>query len=332
MTADLSVIVAVYNEDPRNLVALLDRLQKAIAPLDMSHEVIFVNDGSGPETSQALRGIVARYTHTKLLNLSRNFGQQAAISAGLAESEGRAVVNIDSDLQDPPELIGDMVRLWRQGYEVVYAQRSTRRDRVGKRLSAFLFYRILGALSSVDIPWDTGDFRLMDRKVVDTLVAMPEKTRFLRGLIPWLGFKQVGVAIDRDAREFGESTYTIGKLLKLAMDGLLSFSMTPLFLIASVGLFLLAIGLFGLAGTACAYASHLGDATGLFIVLSLVAVSGLQIACTGLVAIYLSKVLDEVRARPTFVVSERLGQAYGNVPLLHNAVNSSLQDAGRNVR
>jgi dolichol-phosphate mannosyltransferase len=314
MSVELSIIVAVYNEVPRNLLTLLERLHSAIEPTKLSYEVIFVNDGSGAKTSQALRQIATEVDYVKLVILSRNFGQQAAISAGLAEASGHAVVNIDSDLQDPPELIPQMVELWRQGYDVVYAKRSTRRDRLAKRLSAHLFYRLLGSMSSVDIPWDTGDFRLLDRKVVAALNALPEKTRFLRGMIPWLGFKQTGIAIDRDAREFGESTYTLKKLLQLACDGLLSFSSQPLYLIPMVGGACLVLGVVVLLAwviVAQGGANH-ADVSfwqGLLIPL-VVALSGLQILATGFVAVYLSKVLDEVRARPTYVVAERLGLPY----------------------
>jgi dolichol-phosphate mannosyltransferase len=307
MTYDLSVIVAVYNEDPRNLLALLQRLWQAITPTGMSYEVIFVNDGSRLKTAKALRQIANEVDYVKLLNLSRNFGQQAAISAGLAESTGQAVVNIDSDLQDPPELIPQMMDLWRQGFDVVYAQRSTRRDKASKRLSAFLFYRILGAMSSVDIPWDTGDFRLMDRKVVNALCALPEKTRFLRGLIPWLGFKQTGIAIDRDAREFGESTYTLKKLLQLAFDGLLSFSVAPLYMVPAAGGVLLATSILGLIVYLIFGHAGANQIDGGILLAVLAILAGLQMISIGLVAVYMSKMLDEVRARPTYIVAERVG-------------------------
>ena len=208
---ELSIIVAVYNEDSRNLLKLIDRLDLVLSPEKVSYEIIFVNDGSREPTSNALRHIAVESKNIKLVELSRNFGQQAAITAGLDHATGQAVINMDSDLQDPPELIPAMLEKWKEGYDVVYATRSRRRDRKSKRLTAFLFYRILGSMSSVEIPWDTGDFRLIDRVVVDALRSMPEKTRFIRGMIPWLGFKQCGVPLDRDARELGESSYTIKK-------------------------------------------------------------------------------------------------------------------------
>jgi len=303
---ELSVVVAVYNEDPRNLLGVVDRLDTVIAPLALSHEIVFVNDGSQPATSEALRRLAMEFDHVKLVELSRNFGQQAAITAGLDHACGQAVVNIDSDLQDPPELIADMVTLWRQGYEVIYAQRSTRRDRLSKRFSAFIFYRLLGLVSSVKIPWDTGDYRLIDRKVVEALDSLPEKTRFLRGMVPWLGFKQIGIPIDRGAREVGASAYTLRKLLQLAADGLLAFSVAPLYLIALLGVLLV------LAATLMAGGALVGLGGGAHLVpspsgLILLAVSGVQIFCTGLVGIYVSRILEEVRGRPTYIVSRRIG-------------------------
>jgi polyisoprenyl-phosphate glycosyltransferase len=308
MQLDLSVVVAVYNEDPRNLLRLLERLWKVISAEGLSYEVIFVNDGSRAETAKALRQISEEVDYVKLIELSRNFGQQAAITAGIDHADGLAVINIDSDLQDPPELIPAMVAKWREGYEVVYAQRSTRRDRLSKRLSAHLFYRLLGSVSSVKIPWDTGDYRLIDRKVVNQLRALPEKTRFLRGLIPWLGFKQIGIPIDRDAREVGESSYTLRKLLSLAMDGLLSFSLAPLFMVSVVGAIFLALGLV-FAGLAIFQPNLLQlNMAGLIAAIALFA--GAQILCVGCVAAYIAKAVEEIRARPTYIVAERLGLGF----------------------
>lgn len=310
MILDLSIIVAVYNEDPRNLSLLLDRLASVIKGDGLSYEVLFVNDGSKAPTSKALRTLAAQHDYVKLIELSRNFGQQAAITAGIDHAEGQAVVNIDSDLQDPPELIPEMVKRWREGYDVVYAQRSTRRDKLGKRLPAYLFYRLLGSVSSVHIPWDTGDFRLMDRKVCNELKNMPERSRFLRGLIPWLGFRQIGIPINRDAREVGESTYTLKKLINLALDGILAFSVAPLYLVPIVGGAMFAVGLLMAAVWAVLHASTLTQLDSAFIIAAMITISGLQILCTGAIAVYLSKILDEVRGRPTYVVAERLGLGF----------------------
>ncbi|HEY9717978.1 MAG TPA: glycosyltransferase family 2 protein [Trichormus sp.] len=304
MLFDLSIVVAVYNEDPRNLVRLLERLWKALSQENLSYEVIFVNDGSREETAKALRQISSEVDYVKLIELSRNFGQQAAISAGFDHTEGQAVINLDSDLQDPPELIPAMVKKWREGYDVVYVQRQTRRDNFGKRFCAFLFYRLLGSVSSIKIPWDTGEFRLMDRRVLAELKGLPEKTRFLRGMIPWLGFKQIGIPLDRDARQVGESSYTLRKLVALALDGLLSFSLAPLLVIPSIGSIVLLAGLVVLLVAALSQSAS-GIIIGVF-----AALTGVQIVCTGFVAVYLSKVIDEVRARPTYIVSERLGLGF----------------------
>jgi len=325
---DLSVIVAVYNEDARNLSALLKKLAEVLVPVGIRYEVIFVNDGSRPPTGNALRLLACENDGVKLLELSRNFGQQAAITCGLDHSEGQCVVNIDSDLQDPPELIPEMLTLWKQGYDVVYATRSTRRDRFAKRFSAHLFYRLLAAVSTVEIPRDTGDFRLMDRKVVQALASLPEKTRFLRGMIPWLGFKQCGIAIDRGAREVGESTYTLKKLITLSLDGLLAFSVAPLYFVASLGLGLTVLGLLALvvSMTFLIGAQYQAQA---IMVSCLALFAGIQIGCTGIVAIYLSKILDEARARPTYIVGNKLGRGFGGLQSAGTNLESDLR-ASRN--
>ncbi|MBA3994680.1 MAG: glycosyltransferase [Cyanobacteria bacterium DS2.3.42] len=304
---DLSVVVAVYNEDPRNLVRLLQRLEEILLQASIKYEVVFVNDGSGERTSRSLKEIALEFPYVKLINLSRNFGQQAAITAGMDHCDGRAVVNIDSDLQDPPELIPQMMELWRRGYDVIYATRSTRKDSVPKRLFAFLYYRVLSSVAAVEIPRDTGDFRLMDRKVVEALKRLPEKKRFLRGLVPWLGFRQVGIAVDRGARELGESTYTIRKLLRLAFDGILAFSVAPLFLIPVVGAILVGIGLLTFA---IAFAVAASTQAYWFLGAAMLVLSGVQVLSVGLVAVYLSTALEELRGRPTYLVQDRLGKAF----------------------
>ncbi len=204
-----------------------------------------------------------------------------------------------------------MMELWRRGYDVIYATRSTRKDSVPKRLFAFLYYRVLSSVSAVEIPRDTGDFRLLDRKVVEALRSLPEKKRFLRGLVPWLGFKQVGIAVDRGAREIGESTYTIRRLLRLAFDGILAFSVAPLFLIPVAGGILGALGLVTLA---IAFAVAPTIQPFVFVMAGLLIVSGVQVLSIGLVAIYLSTALEELRGRPTYLVGEKLGKGFeGNI-------------------
>ncbi|HEY9785664.1 MAG TPA: glycosyltransferase, partial [Candidatus Obscuribacterales bacterium] len=243
-------------------------------------------------------------------------------TAGLDHAEGHAAVNLDSDLQDPPELIPQMVKLWKDGYDVVYVQRSTRRDRFAKRFSAHLFYRFLGSISTVQIPEDTGDFRLLDRRVITALQSLPEKTRFLRGMIPWLGFKQKGIAIDRGARERGESTYTLRKLFTLAIDGILSFSFAPLYMLAPAGALMAAAGV---ALFIAGLFAPSGAPQLIMLIAALLAIfAGIQLACMGVVGVYLAKTLDESRSRPTYIVSRLLGAPFASSGA---DVGSSIQQA-----
>ena len=304
----LSIVVAVYNESAYNLQTLIARLGKVLAPLNMSYEVVFVNDGSREETSTSLSELCQQYDYIKLINLSRNFGQQAAISAGMDFASGQAIVNIDSDLQDPPELIPDMVRLWQRGFEVVYAKRSSRKDRLLKRFTAYLFYRTMSSLASIDIPKDTGEFRLIDSRVAKALRQLPERTRYIRGLLPWLGFKQTTIPVDRNARQHGESSYTLRKLITLALDGILCFSYAPLYAISVIGaltiLIAIAIPLLypllsghALSGFTCGIAGF-------------VFLSGTQILLLGVVSLYIAKIFDEIKARPVYIVSEISGRPF----------------------
>ena len=301
----LSIVVAVYNESNYNLHALVERLEKALLPLSTTYEIVFVNDGSKEDTTTCLKELVQLLDYAKLINLSRNFGQQAAISAGIKFASGQAIVTMDSDLQDPPELIPDMVNLWQRGYDVVYAKRSSRKDRMAKRLTAFLFYRMMSSLSSTDIPRDTGDFRLIDRRVADCLNELPERTRYIRGLIPWFGFKQTTIPVDRHARQHGESGYNLRKLIALAFDGLIYFSHAPLYALSVIGVITISASFLILAG----WLVFLHHQSLLALVVSgFVFLSGLQFLLLGIVGLYIAKIFDEVRARPIYIVSEISGR------------------------
>jgi glycosyltransferase involved in cell wall biosynthesis len=314
--AELSIVVAVYNESSYNLHTLVDRLEKALLPLKTDYEILFVNDGSKEDTSTCLKELVQRLDHVKLISLSRNFGQQAAISAGINFASGQAIITMDSDLQDPPELIPDMVHLWHRGYDVVYAKRSSRKDRVTKRLTAFLFYRMMSSLSNIDIPQDTGEFRLIDRRVADNLKRLPERTRYIRGLIPWLGFKQTTIPVDRQARQHGESGYNLRKLIALAFDGLLYFSHAPIYIVSIVGIATMSVAaLIPILWFALGH-HHLWAA---LIVSGFVFLSGLQFLLLGVVGLYIGKIFDEVRARPVYVVSEVDGGEFDTVKTADNA-------------
>lgn len=303
----LSIVVAVYNESPYNLHNLVERLKKVLSTLNMSYEIVFVNDGSKEETTTCLSELCQQYKYIKLVNLSRNFGQQAAISAGMNFASGKAIINIDSDLQDPPELIPDMVNLWQRGFDVVYAKRSSRKDRLLKRLTAFAFYRMMSVLSSIDIPQDTGEFRLVDQRVAKALQLLPERTRYVRGLIPWLGFKQTTIPVNRGARQHGESTYTLYKLLMLALDGVVCFSYAPLYAVAVVGFITIASSV--LIPVIWSFTTeHLPIVA--WVISAAVFFFGLQFLLLGIVSLYIARIFDEVRARPVYIVSDLAGKAF----------------------
>ena len=232
----LSVIVPCYNEED-SLPALFERIEKVSGNWPDNHEIVCIDDGSSDRTVKLLREQNEKNPRWKLVILSRNFGHQAAVSAGLESVTGEVVAIIDADLQDPPELISDLIEKWREGFEVVYAVRKKRKEGILKRVAYFCFYRLMKSMTDIeDFPLDSGDFSLLDRKVVDTLVAFPEKNRFLRGLRAWSGFRQAGLEYERSARFAGEPKYTFKKLFGLASDGLFSFSGVPLRLASFVGL------------------------------------------------------------------------------------------------
>ncbi len=298
----LSVIVPVFNE-AETLAHLYTRLAAVLEQLEASFEILLINDGSSDGSLQGMMDLHERDPRVRVVDFSRNFGHQAAVSAGLAYAHGQAVVIIDADLQDPPETIPALVAQWRAGAEVVYAQRVARQgDTWFKRATAAVFYRLLRRLTAVNIPPDTGDFRLLDRRVVDVLVALPERHRFLRGLSAWVGFRQVAVPYVRAPRYAGETKYPLSKMLHLASDAITSFSDFPLRLASTCGFLLSGASLIGilvavvlrLFGNAIA-----GQATTAILVLFL---GGVQLIFLGILGAYLGRIYDEVRGRPLYVV------------------------------
>jgi dolichol-phosphate mannosyltransferase len=270
-----------------------------------------VDDGSNDGTLDSLREIQAADPQVRVLALSRNFGHQIAASAGLEAAVGDAVVLIDADLQDPPELIPDMLARWRDGVDVVYGERESRAGETRfKRWSAGLFYRLLNRLSKTPIPIDTGDFRLMDRRVVDAVLAMPERDRFLRGMVAWAGFRQEPIRYRREARTAGESKYPLRRMLRFAADGLLSFSLVPLRLAVYMGLLASALALIGIA-----YALALRLFTDIWVpgwtllFIAVLFLGGVQLLSLGVIGEYLGRVYWEVKRRPLYLVKERLGFA-----------------------
>lgn len=301
----LSVIVPLYNEE--EIVAkTFSVLEQELAEID--HELIFVNDGSTDRTREILESLLPQAPQNRLINFSRNFGHQAAFSAGLRHARGRAVVIIDGDLQDPPALIHDMLKKWEEGYQVVYAQRKKRKgETFFKKASAHAFYKILHALTSIDIPMDTGDFRLMDRVVVDQLNALPERNRFLRGLVCWVGFKRIGILYDRKERTAGKTKYPLRKMLRLAMDGITSFSTTPLKISFLTGMLatIVAFGLFvwsvlekflNPATTVSGWAS---------LMTAIVFFGGIQLMSIGILGEYIGRIYEEVKQRPLYIEDKK---------------------------
>ncbi len=301
----LSVVVPMYFEE-EVAQQFHDRLFGVITEFD--YEIIYVNDGSTDNTLPILKKIASQNKNVKILSFSRNFGHQSAVTAGVKYAKGDCVVIIDADLQDPPELIPDMIALWKQGNEVVYAKRKKRKgESVFKRITAKTFYRLLSTLTDTDIPNDTGDFRLIDRKVADAFNKMSEHSRFIRGMVAWLGFKQIPIEYVRDVRFAGETKYPFNKMLKLALDGILSFSVKPIKLVTKLGaltlLFSLGVIIYVLISKFTGNALTDGWASTMIIITML---SGVQLISLGVVGGYISRIYEESRNRPIYLISEEI--------------------------
>ena len=304
----ISVIVPCYNEEAV-ILETHRRLTAVLAGLpDLDYEIIYVNDGSRDRTAEILRDLQTADTHIRIVLLARNFGHQMAVTAGLEHAQGAAIVIIDADLQDPPEVIPEMLARWREGYDVVYGVRT---DRAGetrfKLFTAKLFYRLINGLSNIEMPLDVGDFRLIDRKVLAALNQMPERDRFLRGMVSWVGFRQSGVFYSRAARFAGETKYPLLKMVRFAADAVLSFSFTPLRLAIYMG-FVALLAAFG--GIIYAVYKYYEDDVvrgwaSTFVALLLM--SGVQLITIGIIGEYIGRIYGEVKKRPLYLVQERLG-------------------------
>jgi dolichol-phosphate mannosyltransferase len=311
MTSDhptLSVVAPCFNEEGV-LHELYRRISQVLDGAGEIWELLLVNDGSRDRTPEIMRELHAQDERVKVVDFARNFGHQIAVTAGMDYARGDAVVLIDADLQDPPELILEMLAKWREGYEVVYAIRAERKGETWfKEFTAKAFYRIIYKITDIDIPMDTGDFRLMDRKVVDALKTMHEKHRFMRGMSVWVGFRQTGVKYVRAERYAGETKYPLKKMLKFAMDGITSFSYFPLQLATYIGFAAALIAVLGILVTIILRLSgshaFFGQATTLVSVLFL---GGVQLICLGILGEYLGRIYDEVKGRPLYIVREALG-------------------------
>ena len=302
---DISVIIPIYNEQ-QVINELYSRLQKTVSGITEDYELIFVNDGSKDHSLLELLKLAEQDHRVFYINLSRNFGHQIAITAGLDACKGKAVVIIDGDLQDPPELIGDLFKKHQEGYEVVYAKRNERKgESIFKKVTAKLFYRLLRQITSIDIPMDTGDFRLIDKKVVHYLKQMPEQNKFLRGQIAWLGFKQTEVLFDREKRKYGKTAYSLGKMFQFAMDGITSFSDKPLKLVTKLGF---AISFISFVIILYAIYSHFilnrTIAGWTSLIISSMFIGGVQLISIGIIGEYISRINKNVLKRPLYIIEK----------------------------
>jgi polyisoprenyl-phosphate glycosyltransferase len=301
-----SIVVPVYNEE-EVIHETYRRLTEVMRSTKEAYELLFVNDGSKDRTAEIIKEYSEQDPAVVLLDFARNFGHQIAITAGMDYARGEAVVVIDADLQDPPELILEMIEKWKQGFDVVYAKRTKRKgETYFKKQTAAMFYRFLRAMTDIDIPLDTGDFRLLDRKVCNQMNSIQEKNRFVRGLVSWVGFKQIAVEYERDERLAGESKYPLKKMLKLSMDGITSFSYKPLKLASYAGVTLSGVGFIYLL--VVLYLKLFTDSTitgwSSLIVIQLF-FSGIILIILGMIGEYIGRIYDETKNRPLYIVREK---------------------------
>lgn len=305
----VSLVIPMYyeekvaNECYKRVKQCLDKLE------NYEHEIIFINDGSKDKTLEILEEIASNDKKVKVISFSRNFGHQAAVTAGLKEVTGQAVVIIDADLQDPPELIPDMLKKWEEGNEVIYGKRKTRKgESAFKLLTAKMFYNTLNALSDVEIPKDTGDFRLVDRKVVDTINSLPEHNKFLRGLFSWVGYKQYAYEYERQERFAGKTKYPLKKMIKLASDGIISFSSKPIKIVGALGIFSIFISIAILIYALVSYAFKLNNLSAGWtsIMVAITFFAGVQLLSLWVISEYIGRIYEESKGRPQYVIDKKI--------------------------
>lgn len=302
----ISIVAPMWNEEQTVDVFLREVLLVVDQLSEYDFEILLVDDGSQDDTVAKISAWVDRRNEIRLVELSRNFGHQAAITAGVFEACGEAVIVMDSDLQDPPSLIPDLVQAWTSGADVVYAVRRERQgESLFKRGTARLYYRLLRGLSDTDIPADTGDFRLMSRRVVCTLRGMPERDRFMRGMVAWVGFTQVPVYFDRDPRYAGESKYPLGKMIRLGLAGIIGFSDKPLYLAIASGFVVLCMALVGLIYLLLSFAFGWADVVRGWtsVVVGVMFFSAVQLIFMGVIGLYVSRIFVEAKQRPLYIIS-----------------------------
>ena len=306
----ISVVVPMYYEE-EVVEECYSRLKKVLNELsnEYEHEIIFINDGSKDRTLEILENIASIDNNVKVISFSRNFGHQCAVTAGLRDTNGDAVLIIDADMQDPPELMKDMIELWKNGNEVIYAKRKKRKgESAFKLLSAKMFYKALNGLSDVEIPKDTGDFRLVDRKVVNVINSLPEHNKFLRGLFGWVGFKQTPIEYERQERFAGKTKYPLKKMLKLAGDGIISFSNKPLRLIGGLGIFSIFLSfiilIYALLSFIFQWNNLTAGWTSIMVVVTFFA--GVQLSSLWIMSEYIARIYDETKQRPQYIIDKKI--------------------------
>ncbi len=301
---ELSVIIPVFNEE-EIISDLYQRLRLALTPIIPDYELIFVNDGGSDQLTERITALAQNDKKVKYIKLSRNFGHQVAICAGLDYCKGRAVVVMDGDLQDPPEIIPKLYQKFCEGFDVVYARRVKRRgESLFKRGTAGIFYRLLKSITCIDIPVDTGDFRMMNRRIVEELGRMPERSKFLRGQIAWLGFRQTFIDFERDSRQAGKTNYSLGKMVKFSLDGITSFSDVPLKLVTFLGMFIsFAAFLIILYALYSHFWIHRTVTGWTSLIISSAFLGGIQLLSIGILGEYISRISADVRHRPLYIVS-----------------------------
>ncbi|MDO5555740.1 MAG: glycosyltransferase family 2 protein [Clostridia bacterium] len=305
----VSVVIPMYYEE-EVVNECYVRTKKVLEKLNnYEHEIIFVNDGSKDKTLEMLTEIAQKDEKAKVISFSRNFGHQAAVTAGLKYITGDCILIIDSDMQDPPELLSEMLQLWEQGNEVIYAKRKTRKgESKFKLLTAKMFYKILNGLSDVEIPKDTGDFRLVDRKVVDVINNMPEHNKFLRGLFSWVGFNQTPFEYERQERFAGKTKYPLKKMIKLASDGIISFSTKPLKLIGGIGIISIFISFIILIYAILSYIFKWNDLTAGWtsLMVAITFFAGVQLVSIWMISEYIARIYDEAKKRPEYIIDKKI--------------------------
>jgi polyisoprenyl-phosphate glycosyltransferase len=323
---DISVIIPIYNEE-ENIPELFNRLHKVINEITDSYEIICINDGSTDSSLQLIKNLSAQHSFVKYIDFSRNFGQQIAVTAGLDQCKGQTAVIIDADLQDPPELIIDLHKKLMEGYSVVYASRK-KRDGEGfvKKYTAKVFYRLIANITSVTIPLDTGDFRIVNRKIIDALKEMPENQKFLRGQISWIGYRQTHILYDRSERQAGKTGYTYRKMIRFALDGLTGFSNFPLkfatvagFIVSGLSFFMILYALYS------RFISKNYEPGWTSLMLAVLFIGGVQLIGIGIIGEYISRISDNVRKRPLYIINDT------NIPLQNKISAESKTHDLRNV-